>query len=79
VVAPFIVVTQFTKQQASFGSGVAVLTATMGDAAFLLVATKPLDGVIILSIGLVVGIISGVIVNRIHSPTYLQPTKPVPA
>lgn len=73
-----IVVTQFTKQQASFGSVVAVLTATMGDAAFLLIATKPLDGAIILSMGLVVGIISGVVVNRIHSPNYLQPKKPVP-
>jgi len=70
-----IVVTQFTKRQASFGSIVAVLTATMGDAAFLLLATRPLDGVIILSMGLAVGIISGVIVNRIHSPSYLQPEK----
>jgi len=71
-----IVVTQFTKQQASFGSVVAVLTATMGDAAFLLLATRPMDGAIILSMGLVVGIISGLIVNKIHCPTYLQPRKP---
>jgi len=68
-----IVVTQFTKKQASFGSVVAVLTATMGDAAFLLLATKPVDGAIILSMGLVVGIISGVIVNKIHPPTFLHP------
>ncbi len=72
-----IVVTQFTKQQASFGSVVAVLTATMGDAAFLLLATRPIDGIIILSMGLVVGIFSGLIVNRIHSPNYLQPKKVV--
>jgi len=68
-----IVVTQFTKKQASFGSVVAVLTATMGDAAFLLLATRPVDGAIILSMGLVVGIISGVIVNKIHPPTFLHP------
>lgn len=68
-----IVVTQFTKRQASFGSVVAVLTATMGDAAFLLLATKPLDGAIILSMGLCVGIISGIIVNKIHPRGYLQP------
>lgn len=70
-----IVVTQFTKHQASFGSVVAVLTATMGDAAFLLLATKPLDGVIILAIGLSVGILSGIIVNKIHPSDYLQPKK----
>jgi len=68
-----IVVTQFTKRQASFGSVVAVLTATMGDAAFLLLATRPFDGLIILSTGLVVGIISGYIVNKIHSVDYLAP------
>ena len=33
-----IVVTQYTKGQASFGAIVAVLTATMGDAAFLLLS-----------------------------------------
>jgi len=68
-----IVVTQFTKKQASFGSVVAVLTATMGDAAFLLLATRPLDGVIILIMGLAVGIASGFIVNKLHSTDYLQP------
>ncbi|PAJ73953.1 hypothetical protein CJF42_12915 [Pseudoalteromonas sp. NBT06-2] len=68
-----IVVTQFTKRQASFGSVVAVLTATMGDAAFLLLATRPFDGMIVLSTGLTVGIISGYIVNKIHSVDYLAP------
>jgi len=55
---------------------VAVLTATMGDAAFLLLATRPLDGLIVLSAGLGVGIISGYIVNKIHSPDYLLPEQP---
>ena len=43
-----IVVTQFTKGQASFGAIVAVLTATMGDAAFLLLATRPTEGLTII-------------------------------
>ena len=68
-----IVVTQFTKRQASFGSVVAVLTATMGDAAFLLLATRPFDGMIVLSTGLIVGSISGYIVNKIHNVDYLAP------
>ena len=68
-----IVVTQFTKKQASFGSVVAVLTATMGDAAFLLLATRPLEGAIILIMGVAVGIVSGIIVNAMHPADYLQP------
>ncbi|WP_257325942.1 putative manganese transporter [Pseudoalteromonas rhizosphaerae] len=70
-----IVVTQFTKGQASFGSIVAVLTATMGDAAFLLLATKPLEGLLIMIIGLSVGIISGSLVNAFHKQDYLRPAK----
>ncbi|MDI4650676.1 MULTISPECIES: putative manganese transporter [Pseudoalteromonas] len=68
-----IVVTQFTKKQASFGSVVAVLTATMGDAAFLLLATRPLDGLLMMLIGVAVGIISGQIVNTFHNPNQFQP------
>ncbi|SFC79356.1 putative manganese transporter [Pseudoalteromonas denitrificans] len=72
-----IVVTQFTKGQASFGSVVAVLTATMGDAAFLLLATRPFDGLIVLSSGLIVGTLSGYIVNKIHHSDYLIPKTPL--
>ena len=68
-----IVVTQFTKGQASFGSVVAVLTATMGDAAFLLIATHPLDGLKMMCIGLIVGVISGYLVNIIHKRDFLVP------
>ncbi|KPH94994.1 hypothetical protein AMS58_08715 [Pseudoalteromonas porphyrae] len=70
-----IVVTQFTKGQASFGSVVAVLTATMGDAAFLLLATKPIEGLLIMAIGLSVGVISGSLVNAFHDKDYLRPEK----
>ena len=44
-----IVVTQFTKGQASFAAVVAVLTATMGDAAFLLMAKSPTTALQIIS------------------------------
>jgi len=69
-----IVVTQFTKGQASFGAIVAVLTATMGDAAFLLLATRPTEGLLIMGIGLVVGTFSGLLVNAIHKSDFLRPT-----
>ncbi|MBH0000218.1 putative manganese transporter [Pseudoalteromonas sp. NSLLW24] len=69
-----IVVTQYTKGQASFGAIVAVLTATMGDAAFLLLATRPTEGLLIMGIGLVVGTFSGLLVNTIHKKDFLRPT-----
>ncbi len=59
-----IVVTQFTKGQVSFGSVVAVLTATMGDAAFLLLAKRPLDGLLVLSVGFAMGCLSGWLIDR---------------
>ncbi len=68
-----IVVTQFTKGQASFGSIVAVLTATMGDAAFLLLATKPTEGLLIMLIGLTIGVASGSLVNALHKSDFLKP------
>jgi hypothetical protein len=69
-----IVVTQFTKGQASFGAIVAVLTATMGDAAFLLLATRPTEGAVIMAIGLVVGTICGAFVNTVHKHDFLRPS-----
>ncbi|MFP6779644.1 MAG: putative manganese transporter, partial [Alphaproteobacteria bacterium] len=46
-----VVVTQYIQGRISFGSLVAVLTATMGDAAFLLLATEPQTGLFIFSLG----------------------------
>ncbi|MGV2871994.1 putative manganese transporter [Colwellia sp. E150_009] len=67
-----IVITQFVSGQAGFGSVVAVLTATMGDAAFLLFATKPLTGFFVATVCLCVGIMSGIIVSMIHEPNFLR-------
>ena len=58
-----IVVTQYIQGRISFGSLVAVLTATMGDAAFLLLAIEPSTGLLIFSIGLTVGIVSGYVID----------------
>ncbi len=44
-------ITQYVSGRLSFGAVVAVLTATMGDAAFLLLAAKPTTGLAIIVIG----------------------------
>ena len=54
-----VVVTQYIQGRISFGSLVAVLTATMGDAAFLLLAAEPFTGLFIFGLGAFVGTISG--------------------
>ena len=67
-----IVVTQYVTGRLSFGSVVAVLTATMGDAAFLLIAQEPLTGLAIIVMGFVVGTISGWVINGIHGGDFLR-------
>ena len=67
-----VVVTHYIQGRISFGSLVAVLTATMGDAAFLLLTAEPLTGLFIFGLGAFVGIISGYIVDQIHGVNYLQ-------
>ena len=67
-----IVVTQFVTGRLSFGSVVAALTATMGDAAFLLLAQEPLTGLSMIALGFVVGTASGWIVNTIHGGDFLR-------
>ena len=51
-----IVVTQFIQGRISFGALVAVLTATMGDAAFLILAIEPSTGFLIFLLQMVLGI-----------------------
>lgn len=68
-----IVITQYTQGKISFGAVVAVLTATMGDAAFLLLAQQPLDGLLLICSILVTGIVSGWLVNLIHAPNFMRP------
>jgi hypothetical protein len=68
-----VVITQYVKGRLSFGSVVAVLTATMGDAAFLLLAAQPKTGLLVISVGFVVGLLSGWIVDAIHGENFMRP------
>ncbi|WED23934.1 putative manganese transporter [Vibrio sp. JC009] len=69
-----IVTTQFISGRVGFGAVVAVLTATMGDAAFLLLASKPDIGSAVVATGVVVGAITGWGVNALHQDDFLRPT-----
>ena len=67
-----IVVTQYTRGYITFGSVVSVLVATMGDAAFLLIARDPAAAALVISVSVAVGALSGVIVDRVHAPDFLR-------
>ncbi|MDC0497993.1 putative manganese transporter [Alphaproteobacteria bacterium] len=66
-----IVVTQYIQGRISFGALVAVLTATMGDAAFLILAIEPSTGLLIFGLGIIVGTISGYVVDFIHDQSFM--------
>lgn len=68
-----VVTTQYISGKVGFGSVVAVLTATMGDAAFLLIAAQPKVGFGVMALGVVVGAISGIVVNALHKDDFLRP------
>ena len=67
-----IVVTQYVTGRLSFGGVVAALTATMGDAAFLLIAQEPLTGLAMVALGFIVGTLSGWVINFIHGGDFLR-------
>ena len=67
-----IVLTQYSRGKISFGSVVATLTATMGDAAFLLIAKDPKIGFLIMITGFLVGFVSGILVNKIHGKSFMK-------
>ncbi|MEM8987049.1 MAG: putative manganese transporter [Pseudomonadota bacterium] len=67
-----VVVTQYSIGRTGFGSVVAVLTSTMGDAAFLLIAKEPATALLILGLSTIVGTISGYIVEAIHGYDFLR-------
>lgn len=66
-----IVVTQFIQGRVSFGCLVAVLTSTMGDAAFLLLSNEPSKGMLIFFITFISGIVSGTVVDIFHKKDFL--------
>ena len=67
-----IVVTQFIQGRISFGALVAVLTATMGDAAFLLLSKEPTTGILVFVITCVTGIVTGYFVDFLHNHKFQE-------
>ncbi len=71
-----IVVSQYVKGVVGFSSLIAVLTATMGDAAFLVLAKDPKSGALLLLLGLSSGICFGHIVHFFHKDQKINTLKP---
>ena len=67
-----IVVTQYLQGNISFGCLVAVLTSTMGDAAFLILAKQPTNAFLIFIICMIVGIVTGYIIDRMVKNKYAK-------
>ena len=59
-----VVVAAYTSGNVSFGAVIATLTATMGDAAFLLIAVRPDIAILLLPLTLIAGIITGYIADN---------------
>ena len=73
-----IVVTQYVTGRLSFGGVVAALTATMGDAAFLLIAREPITGLAMIVLGFTVGTLSGWVINATHGGDFLRGSRTTP-
>lgn len=69
-----VVTTQFVSGKVGFGALVAVLTATMGDAAFLLLASQPVTGLYVIGIGVVTSCVTGLVINALHRDDFMRPT-----
>ena len=61
-----VVVAAYSSGNVRFGAVVATLTATMGDAAFLLIATRPDAALVVVPLSLTVGVIAGWLVDRFN-------------
>ncbi|MFG5383126.1 putative manganese transporter [Yoonia sp. R2-816] len=60
-----VVVAAYSSGNVGFGAVVAALTATMGDAAFLLIATRPDAAIVVLPLSFAIGILSGWVVDAL--------------
>lgn len=67
-----VVMTQYVSGRLGFGSVVAVLTATMGDAAFLLLAREPATALMVYMICFVTGTLSGMLAERVLGRDYMR-------
>ena len=61
-----VVVAAYSSGNVGFGAVVATLTATMGDAAFLLIAARPDAAAVVLPLSFAVGIVSGWLVDLMN-------------
>lgn len=66
-----IVVTQFSIGRARFGSVIAALISTMGDAAFLLMMSEPSTSLFVISISIVAGCITGFLIEYKHGEKFM--------
>lgn len=69
-----IVITQYVLGRIGFGSMVAVLTSTMGDAAFLLLARAPATAALVMVLSIIAGTVTGLIVEHIHGKNFMRAT-----
>lgn len=66
-----VVVAAYSSGNVGFGAVVAALTATMGDAAFLLIATRPDAAMVVLPLSLLAGIMTGWILDALKIGGYV--------
>lgn len=66
-----VVVAAYSSGNVGFGAVVAALTATMGDAAFLLIATRPDAAMVVLPLSLAVGVITGWVIDAMKIGGYV--------
>lgn len=71
-----VVIAAYSSGNVRFGAVVAALTATMGDAAFLLIATRPDVALLVLPMSFAVGIISGYIVDLLPGFDFTDESNP---
>jgi hypothetical protein len=67
-----MVVAAYSSRNVSFGAVVATLTATMGDAAFLLIANRPEVAALVLPLSFLVGILTGYAVDWLDTTDYRE-------
>lgn len=70
-----IVITQYVSGRTGFSSVVAVLTATMGDAAFLLLAQQPKTALLLFAVCFVTGTLFGYLVEAVHGADFLRESR----
>ena len=67
-----VVVAAYTSGNVSFGAVIATLTATMGDAAFLLIAVRPDIAILVLPLTLIAGIITGYVADNFYTLSHKE-------